>query len=77
MIAQCQKALQAALDDGVRLMELRSPRRAIDTVPGDVEGNVENIKKTTAHLRGVCAQFERTKTSDTTRVFFPTLWKET
>ena len=26
---------------------------------------------TTAHLRGVCAQFERTKTSDTTRVFFP------
>ena len=70
MIAQCQKALQAALDDGVPLMELQFPPGGLDTVPGDVEGNVEN-NLTTAHLRGVCAQFERTKTSDTTRVFFP------
>jgi hypothetical protein len=70
MIAQCQKALQAALDDGVPLMELQFPPGGLDTVPGDVEGNVEN-NLTTAHLRGVCAQFERNKTSDTTRVFFP------
>ena len=51
-------------------MELQFPPGGLDTVPGDVEGNVEN-NLTTAHLRGVCAQFERTKTSDTTRVFFP------
>lgn len=70
MIAQCQKALQAALDDGVPLMELQFPPGGLDTVPGDVEGNVEN-NLTTAHLRGVCAQFERNKTGDTTRVFFP------
>ena len=70
MIAQCQKALQSALDDGVPLMELQFPPGGLDSVPGDVEGNVEN-NLTTAHLRGICAQFERNKTSDTTRVFFP------
>ena len=70
MIAQCQRAVQAALDDGVPLMEIQFPPGGLDTAPGDVEGNVEN-NLTVTHLRGICAQFERNKTAKTTRVYFP------
>ena len=70
MIAQCQRAVQAALDDGVPLMEIQFPPGGLDTAPGDVEGNVEN-NLTVTHLRGICAQFERNETAKTTRVYFP------
>ena len=70
MIAQCQRSLQAALDDGVPLMEIQFPPGGLDSVPGDVEGNTEN-NLTVRYLRQICAQFERNKTAKTTRVFFP------
>lgn len=70
LVSQAQRALQAALDDGVPLMEMQFPPAGLDTVPGDVEGNAEN-NCTVQHLRGICAQFERNKTAATTRVFFP------
>jgi len=70
LVSQAQKALQAALDDGVPLMEIQFPPGGLEGVPGDVEGNTEN-NLTVRHLRGICAQFERNKTAKTTRVFFP------
>ena len=70
MVTQCQKALQAGLDDGLGLMEIQFPPGGLETAPGDVEGNMES-NLTVQHLRGICAQFERNKTAKTTRVFFP------
>ena len=70
MVSQCQKALQAGLDDGLGLMEIQFPPGGLETAPGDVEGNMES-NLTVQHLRGICAQFERNKTAKTTRVFFP------
>ena len=69
-MTQCQKALQAGLDDGLGLMEIQFPPGGLETAPGDVEGNMES-NLTVQHLRGICAQFERNKTAKTTRVFFP------
>mmetsp|Transcript_34988 Transcript_34988/g.85749 ORF Transcript_34988/g.85749 Transcript_34988/m.85749 type:complete len:268 (-) Transcript_34988:2036-2839(-) len=62
--------MQAALDDGVPLMEIQFPPAGLESVEGDAEGNAEN-NLTVQHLRGICTQFERNKTAATTRVFFP------
>jgi hypothetical protein len=70
LVTQAQRALQAALDNGVDLMEIQFPPGGLDSVPGDVEGNTEN-NLTVQYLRGICSQFERNKTAKTTRVFFP------
>ena len=70
MVTQCERALQAGLDDDLKLMEIQFPPGGLETAPGDVEGNMES-NLTVQHLRGICTAFERNKTAKTTRVFFP------
>ena len=71
LVRQCADSLVAAQADGVLLQEVQLPVAGLDSVSGDVEGNVEtNI--TVRYLRQLLdAAFKRDGSQANTRVFFP------
>jgi len=70
VVLQCQQSVQAALADGMKLVEVEFPTLGLANCPGDSEG-VNEMNESAALLRQLCAVFERAGTAEGVRVFFP------
>ncbi|CAG9467554.1 unnamed protein product [Pedinophyceae sp. YPF-701] len=68
LISQAQRATNAALEDGVKLIEVEFPSAGLAAVPGDAEGANE-MSYSMDFLRSYVSIFNRD--AETTRIYFP------
>eukprot|EP00271_Cylindrocystis_brebissonii_P021859 TRINITY_DN809_c0_g2_i1.p1 TRINITY_DN809_c0_g2~~TRINITY_DN809_c0_g2_i1.p1 ORF type:complete len:324 (+),score=46.60 TRINITY_DN809_c0_g2_i1:40-1011(+) len=70
LLIQAQRATQAALAEGHKLLEVEFPTAGLDSVSGDAEGGVE-MTSSMEYVRTFCQTFAREGKGSATRIFFP------
>ncbi|KAJ0901989.1 hypothetical protein HanPSC8_Chr08g0331781 [Helianthus annuus] len=70
LLDQAKEASQAALKDGIQLMEIEFPTAGLGSVPGDGEGGIE-MTGSMQLIREFCDLLVAPEKATRTRIFFP------